>query len=141
MYNSRTIAISIARPVDEVFSFLIEPLNLPKWAFVGYATMRHLQGSDWEVETSIGRRILRLARWNRHGILDHYAMLNPGDEPLPIPMRVVANGEGTELLYTSYQRPGISDAEWQSTLEWITTDLMTLKSLLEYRSSELAAAS
>lgn len=133
MYNSRTVAIAIDRPVDDVFEFLIEPTNFAKWAFVGYAQMRHLRDRDWVVETSVGQRILRFPARNAYGILDHYALLSDGAEPHPIPMRVVANGDGTELIYTFYQRPGMSEVEWTSLIEWVSTDLMTLKSLLEGR--------
>ena len=47
------------------------------------------------------------------------------------PMRVMPNEEGTELTFTFYQRPGMSEAEFVSAVEWITTDFLTLKSLLE----------
>jgi len=141
MLNARTIAISIARPADEVFDFVMEPQNFLKWAFVGQSSMRHVGANDWEVETSVGRRILRMPVPNAHGILDHYSLRHRDDVPHLIAMRVVPNGDGTELLYTMFKRPGQSDLEWESMIEWITTDLLTLKSLLEYRSSELAAAS
>ena len=134
MYNSRTIAIAIQRPADEVFHFVLDPLNFMKWAFVGQSTMRHLRATDWEVETSVGRRILRLGKSNPNMILDHYSLRSEGDEPLPIPMRVVPNQEGSILIHTFFQRPELSDAEWESLIEWVTTDLMTLKTLLESRS-------
>ena len=46
-------------------------------------------------------------------------------------MRVMPNEEGTELVFTFYQRPGMSDEEFASAIEWVTTDFLTLKSLLE----------
>jgi hypothetical protein len=131
MLNSRTFGIPIARPPDEVFEFLIEPTNFAKWAFVGDTQMRHLGGRDWEVETSVGTRILRFAEWNALGILDHFSLLTPDDTPHPIAMRVIANEGGTELSYTCFQRSGMTDEQWASMIEWITADLLALKSLLE----------
>jgi len=131
MLNSTTIALAIARPCEEVYEFLLEPTNFSKWAFTGEVNMRHLGGQDWAVETSVGPRILRLARRNKFGVLDHFSMLAEGDAPHPIGMRVMVNGEGTELIYTCFQRATMGDSEFASMVEWITTDLMALKSLLE----------
>jgi hypothetical protein len=131
MLNSRTFGIPIARPADEVFEFLIEPTNFAKWAFVGDTQMRHLSGRDWQVETSVGTRILRFAEWNGYGILDHFSLLTPDDTPHPIAMRVIANEGGTELAYTCFQRPDMTDEQWASMIEWVTADLLALKSLLE----------
>jgi len=133
MLNSRTIDIAIARPCEEVYEFLLDPMNFPKWAFTGDVNMRHLGGQDWAVETSVGPRILRLARRNALGVLDHFSMLDADDPPHPIGMRVIANQDGTELIYTCFQRASVSDSEFDSMVEWITTDLMALKSLLEAR--------
>jgi len=133
MLNSHTLNVQIARPLDEVYEFLLEPTNFGKWAYAGDAQMKYLGGRDWAVETSVGPRIIRFAERNSFGILDYFALLTADSPPHPIPMRVVANGEGTELIYTSFQRPGMSEAEWKSVIEWVTADLYALKSLLEAR--------
>ena len=131
MLNSRTFGIPIARPADDVFEFLIEPTNFAKWAFVGDTKMHHLSGRDWQVETSVGPRILRFAERNPFGILDHYSLLTLDDTPHPIAMRIIANEDGTELAYTCFQRPGTTDEQWASLIEWVTADLLALKSMLE----------
>jgi len=131
MLNSRTISFSIARPVEVVYEFLLEPTNFAKWAFVGDVAMQYLSGRDWSVETSVGPRIIRFADRNAFGVLDHFTLRYKDDLPHPFGMRVVANGEGSELIYTYFQRRDVSDAEWTSTLEWIMADLLALKSLLE----------
>ena len=133
MLNSKTTSLSIARPVEVVYEFLLEPTNFAKWAFVGDVAMRHLRGREWSVETSVGPRIVRFAERNGFGVLDHFILRHDGDTPHLIAMRVVPNGEGTELIYSYFQRRDVSDAEWHSTLEWIMADLLGLKSLLEAR--------
>jgi hypothetical protein len=132
MFKSKTIGLSIERPVGEVYEFLLEPRNFPSWAFPD-ANMTHLGGTDWQLETSVGPRIIRFAERNPFGILDHATMRAAGERPHPIAMRVVANATGTELIYTSFKRDDFSDAEWDSMLEWVMTDLMSLKTLLESR--------
>ena len=131
MFNSHTLVFQIERPLDDVYEFLLEPTNFGKWVFAGDAQMRHLVGREWAVETSVGPRIIRFAERNSYGVLDYFSKVTPDSPWHPIPMRVVANGEGTELIYTSFQRPGMSEVEWKSVIEWVNADLLALKSLLE----------
>lgn len=129
-FNSRLISLSIERPVRDVFRFLIAPENFPKWASLTGHRFEHKGGRDWLADTAAGPRIIRFAERNDYGVLDH-AVFAAGEEPVFGPMRVVANEEGTLLTYTFFQRPGLSDEKFESTVEWITTDLMTAKTLLE----------
>lgn len=130
MMPARAVSLSIARPVREVYEFLLQPENFARWAFVGDTRMHHLGGSEWSVETSVGPRILDFATRNDYFDLTHTAR-PPGDAPHAIPMRLIANGDGTQLIYVFMQYPGLGDAEWQSAMEWVTADLGVLKSYLE----------
>ena len=47
------------------------------------------------------------------------------------PMRVVANGDGAELVFTLFQRDGMSDDEMARDAAMVSRDLATLKALLE----------
>ena len=133
MYRSRTITTSIRYPHREVYEFLAEPLNLPTWASNIGPTIEHVSGTDWASDTESGRVIFRYHPRNPYGILD-YAAFQEGEEPFTVPMRIVANGEdGAEVLYTLYQRPGVTDAQFESEAAWIEADLLTLKTLLEAR--------
>ena len=129
-FNSRVISLSIERPVAEVFAFLIEPRNFPKWASLTGHRFEHRGGRDWLADTAAGPRLIRFAETNDYGILDH-AVFPEGTEPIFGPMRVVRNEEGSLLTYTFFQRPGLSDEQFHSIVEWITTDLMTAKAVLE----------
>ena len=131
MHQSETFGFAIARPLSEVYEFLLEPANFAKWAFVGEVDMRHLGGRDWSVETSVGPRIIRFAERNAHGVLDHFVLLHEGDVPHPTGMWVVANGAGTQMTYTNFRRDGVTDEQWESLKTWIQTDLLALQSLLE----------
>jgi hypothetical protein len=123
----------IERPAGEVYAFLQGPQNFDKWAFAGDAEMRRIGGGEWAVETSVGPRIIRFAEPNMLGVLTYYSRLGPGLPAHPIPMRVAANGEGTELSYVFLKRPELADDEWASLIEWVKADLEALKSLLETR--------
>jgi hypothetical protein len=133
MYRSRTITISIRRPQREVYDFLAEPLNLPTWGSTIGASIEHVSGNDWASESENGKLIYRYHPRNEYGILDH-AVFREGEEPFTVPMRIAANGDdGAEVIYTLYQRPSMTEAEFDSEAEWVQADLLTLKSLLETR--------
>lgn len=133
MFETETFGFAIARPVQEVYEFLLEPTNFEKWAFTGGTPMRQLNARDWSVGTTVGPRIIRFATRNRYGILDHGIMREPAERPHPVGMRVVGNGQGTTLIYTNFRRPEWDDLTWSSLKEWIVTDLYALQSLLEAR--------
>ena len=133
MRRSQTISLFIDCPYATTYRFLADPRNYGEWAAVERQTYRPLVNGDWEGMTNIGgMRHFRFSPVNDFGVLDH-AVFVPGEEPLWTPMRVMPNEEGTELAFTFYQRPGMSDEEFASAIEWITTDLLTLKAFLEAR--------
>ena len=47
------------------------------------------------------------------------------------PMRVFPNNDGSELIFTLYRRPGMSDQMFAEDAEAVTRDLKKLKALLE----------
>lgn len=130
MRRSHTISLQIDYPYDDAYRFLADPLNYGAWAAVDRDSYRPLGNGDWEGMTAFGKRHFRFTPPNAFGVLDH-AVFIPGEVPLWTPMRVMPNEEGTELSFTFYQRPGMNEAEFLSAIEWITTDFLTLKSLLE----------
>jgi hypothetical protein len=131
VYRSRTITITIRCPQQIVYDFLAEPLNLPTWGSNMGNTIEHVSATDWASTGEHGRIIYRYHPRNEFGILDH-ALFREGEAPFTVPMRVVANDvDGAEVLYTLYQRPGMSSDEFLSEGEWVAADLLTLKALLE----------
>jgi uncharacterized protein YndB with AHSA1/START domain len=134
LYRSTTIAVSIDCPLAEVYEFLVEPLNLPTWT-LAVERIEHREGNDWTGTTAEGEVIFRYPKRNEYGVLD-YAMWRVGEpEGALVPLRVVPNADGTEVLITYHQRPGISDEVYESELEWTRADLLTLKTLLEGRTA------
>lgn len=130
MRRSHTITLQIERPYARVYQFLVDPRNFPQWAAVEAASFKALENGDWQAMTPGGLRHYRFTPANEFGVLDH-ALFEPGATPMFTPMRVFANEEGCELTFTFFRRAGMTDAEFESTIEWITTDFLTLKSVLE----------
>jgi hypothetical protein len=48
-----------------------------------------------------------------------------------MPMRVLPNGEGAEVLITVFRQPGVSDEKFAEDTHWVRRDLEALKTLLE----------
>lgn len=126
----RHISVGISRPLDQVRAFLAEPANFPKWASGLGHSFRHVAGMEWLAETPMGPMRVRFSAPNAYGVLDHTLIPENGEE-MHNPMRVFANGEGSEVVFSLLQRPGMSDEDFARDADWVSRDLQALKALLE----------
>ena len=129
MYPSRTLRVSINCPAGEVYRFVSNPENLPKWA-TAFCTSVRKSNADWIVDTPEGAMKVRFADANDFGIVDHYVYPAPGVE-VYVPMRVLPNGSGSEVLFTLFRLPDMSDAKHAADVRSVERDLRTLKKILE----------
>lgn len=129
IYPSTTIGVQISRKPEEVYSFVAALENLPTWATTFCRSIRR-EGNVWVMETSLGTMSIRLAPENSLGVLDHY--LTPaGGETLYVPLRVVANGSGSEVLFTLFRLPEVSDEAYATDAALVRQDLNRLKEQME----------
>jgi hypothetical protein len=68
---------------------------------------------------------------NEFGVLDHWVCPEVGEE-IHVPLRVVANEKGCELILTLFRLPGMSDEKFAADAELVRQDLRFAKKLLEY---------
>ncbi len=73
---------------------------------------------------------IRFVDQNEFGILDHFVTPSP-DESIMVPMRVIPNGTGCEVIFTIFQEPMMSDEQFNQDISQVKQDLDTLKQLLE----------
>jgi len=123
------LSVGINRTPDQVYAYAGDPANLPAWA-AGLASGISRAGEHWQVATPQGRLTLRFTEPNGYGVLDHTVVL-PGGAEVHVPMRVLANGEGSEVVLTLYRQPEMDDAAYARDIGMVERDLATLKSLLE----------
>jgi len=127
--GSTTLSVSIQCPPGEVYGFVSNPENLPRWAR-GLCRSVRRSDADWIVETPQGPMRLRFVERNGLGVLDHYVSPAPGVE-VYVPMRVLSNGSGSEVLFTLFRLPDMSDEQYAEDVGLVEQDLRTLKEILE----------
>ena len=129
--GSRHISERIARPADEVYHYTADPANLPQWAPGLGSSVAKIDG-QWFVETSQGRVGFAFVQRNEYGVLDHYVTL-PSGEVVYIPLRVIADGSVSEVVFTLRRRPGMSDQDFKADADAMAADLSRLRQVLEAR--------
>jgi hypothetical protein len=129
--GSRHISERIARPSYEVYDYAADPDNLPQWAPGLGSSVEKIDG-QWFVQTSEGRAGFAFVHRNEYGVLDHHVTL-PSGEVVYIPLRVIADGSGSEVVFTLRRRPGMSDEDFKADADAMAADLSRLRQVLEAR--------
>jgi hypothetical protein len=111
--ETRTLSVSIERPLTEVYEFLAEPRNFTCWA----------KGLDLNQD-------IRFSAHNSFGVVDHSVFLAGGGE-IYVPLRAIRNGTGTEVLLTFFRQPDMTDDIAERDTRLMQDDLSTLKAVLE----------
>ena len=127
--KSRTLTVSIEASAREVYAFASNPANLPLWA-PGFCRAIEFVKGEWVVQTPDGHASIRFVTANEYGVLDHYVRLASGAE-IYSPMRVIANGAGSEVMFTLFQTPGMPDESYAEDARLVEGDLRRLKSVVE----------
>jgi hypothetical protein len=126
--ESLYLSIAIARDAREAYDFLCVPENFPKWAS-GLGTLSK-SGKEWVTEMPEGPMKVRFSERNAYGVLDHW--VTPASGPtIYIPLRVIRNGDGCELVLTLFRQPGMSEEKFAADGEWVMRDLAAAKAMLE----------
>jgi hypothetical protein len=125
----KNIHISINCSFGQVYEFVSNPENLPLWAS-GLSSEIRKMGEEWIAKSPMGKIIIKFAEKNRFGILDHEVTL-PSGLKINNPMRVMPNNDGSELIFTLYRQPNMSEEEFHKDAEMVKKDLTKLKTILE----------
>jgi hypothetical protein len=128
-FMAEHISVSINRSAAHVYEFASNPENLPKWAAGLSGSIRRVK-EEWIAESPMGTVKVKFAEKNKFGVLDHDVTLSSGVK-FYNPMRVFPNNDGSELVFTVYRRPDVSDQEFTADAAAVEKDLAKLKKLLE----------
>lgn len=127
--EARTVKIAIRRKWEDVYRYASVPENLPEWAS-GLTSGLQKSGNEWLADGPAGKLRLRFAPLNEFGVLDHWVTTETGEE-VYIPLRVIANGENSEVVFTLFRLPGMDDEKFAADAAWVKRDLEKLRDLLE----------
>ena len=127
--ESRTLSVRIERPFSAVYDYLVDPAHWNAWAF-GLGNSLRRSGDGWVADSGGGVIHVRFTPRNDFGIVDHTVTRASGSR-VYVPMRLIANAEGCELLFTLFREPGASDAQFRADADFVQSDLNRLKGLLE----------
>ena len=137
--KSKTISLFIDTPSSRVYLYTLNPENLPYWV-PSFCKSVQFINDEWVVQSPLGRVVFQFAPLNNFGVLDHTVTLSSGTR-LINPMRVIPNGEGSEILFTLFQHDGMSDQQFHEDAELVLTDLQSLRQLLESSGDKTCSAS
>lgn len=124
---SRTLSVSIHSPPDAVYAFASRPENLPRWSFIEKVSQTT---GGWLAQTPDGAVTIRFVEENRFGVLDHFVRVAPETE-VYAPMRVIANGDGAEVLFTLFRLSSMTDEQFERDAQTVQRDLEKLKCVIE----------
>lgn len=127
--NTKTVSAFVSAPPNRVYEFASNPCNLPQWAPSFCHSVERI-GEKWIVQSPVEPVVFAFVPANDFGILDH-TITFPSGLTLTNPMRVIHNGNGSEVLFTVIQREGMSEQQFQEDAGLVLRDLYTLRRLLE----------
>lgn len=130
-FEARHISQAIECRVADVVAFAGDPANLPRWA-AGLSTGIRNEDGHWVTDSPMGVVEVRFAAGAEHGVLDHDVIF-PDGSSVHNPLRVLRNGEGSEVVFTLYRLPGTTDAAYEHDALLVHDDLIRLRDLLEAR--------
>jgi hypothetical protein len=130
MLHARTFSVSIQQDWQALYERIWRPEFFPKWAAGLSESDLHLVDGQWQTDGSDGPIRLRFTPHNDLGVMDHFVDVGDGAE-IHVPLRVVQNGAGAEVILTLYRQPDMSEERFAADIKLINRDLKTLKALME----------
>lgn len=127
---TQTVSVTIDAAPAQVSADLMEAESHPEWGtefFSGGA--EDLGDGSWRVNIPMmgGEARMRIDGDEALGVIDMY--LAPEGVPFgaPLPVRVVPNGDGADVLFTLTRFPQQTDEEWEAGVASMGRELINLK--------------
>ena len=127
---ARTFSISVRQDWQTVYTRIWPPEMFGHWAAGLANSQMRPHGTVWLADGSDGPITIRFTPQNDFGVMDHFVDTGDGRE-IHVPLRVVQNGDGTEVMLTLYRQPGMSEERYAADIKLINRDLRSLKALIE----------
>jgi hypothetical protein len=123
-----TVTATFAASRDEVFAYLADIDNLPKWA-TEFARELKLVDGRYKVVNGLGEFFFEIRADPESGLIDMLAGLNEDALQL-FPTRVVPLGDGgSAFTFTMFQAPGQPDEKFEGQYHSLLRELENLELL------------
>ena len=111
--RSRTVTTVVQAPQEEVFEFMSDIENLPRWANE-FAREVEREGEEYKVRNALGEFYFQIKADPQTGVIDMFA--GPARDQMAIfPTRAVALPDGrTAFSFTMFQTPEMPDELFES---------------------------
>jgi len=131
--RSNTQSVRLPGNPADVFAFLADPENLPRWA-VGFCRAIRRDGEDrWIIETPSGSELsVRYASHSALGTIDFHMRMAPGAKAVAY-SRVMPTGDGAEYVFTQFQSADMPDAVFDGQVSALTEELRVLQAIFRAR--------
>lgn len=126
MLPARTYSISIARDWRALYEAIWKPEIFPKWASGLTEAALRAEGTGWIADGPDGPITIRFTPHNDFGVMDHVVETQDG-RLVHVPLRVIPNGDGAEVMLTLFRQPEMSDEDFARDAKWIARDLRALR--------------
>ena len=124
--RSKTVTTIVPAPQEEVFEFISDIENLPRWA-TEFARELRREGEDYKVRNGLGEFYLQIDADARTGVIDMFAGPTK-DEMAIFPTRAVALPDGrTAFSFTMFQTPGLPDELFESQHESLKREFRNIQ--------------
>lgn len=131
LHPCRHVSIGVERPADVVYAYAKSPETMSDWAAgLGEGLRPSETAGVWTADAPDGEASVRFAPDNAYGVIDHLVTL-PGGAEIAVPMRVIANGDGAEVVLTLFRLPDMDDEAFERDAAAMARDLEALKAHLE----------
>lgn len=124
---NRTYSITIDRDWRSLYEAVWRPEVFAEWASGLAESNLRPDGDGWAADGPEGPVRIRFTPHNDYGVMDHFVETPAGE--VHVPMRIVANGRGAEVMLTLFRQPDMTDERFAADAKWINRDLARLRSL------------
>jgi hypothetical protein len=112
MLPARTYSITINRNRQALYEAIWRPETFSQWASgLIEADLRQSDGG-WIADGVDGPIIVHFTPYNAFGVMDHVVETGNG-QSIHVPLRVVQNGDGAEVMLTLFRQPGMTDETFE----------------------------
>lgn len=128
--ETATLTVTIDAPYERVARDLADPVTHPEWAHEFFSgPTRRGEGDEVVVPVPLmgGDARFRIESDLEHGILDLYLAPLGAELGPPLPVRLVPNLDGVDVLWTLSRPPGLPDEPWRAGCESMQRELESLR--------------